>query len=65
MRDVFSMGAKPIASMNSLRFGHLDNDHTKMLFTEVVRGIASYGNVIDVQRLVAKSNLMSNMQKIH
>ena len=48
MRDVFSMGAKPIASMNSLRFGNLDNDHTKMLFTEVVRGIASYGNVIDV-----------------
>ena len=48
MRDVFSMGATPIASMNSLRFGNLDNDHTKMLFTEVVRGIASYGNVIDV-----------------
>ena len=48
MRDVFSMGAKPIASMNSLRFGNLDNDHTKMLFTEVIRGIASYGNVIDV-----------------
>ena len=49
MRDVFSMGAKPIASMNSLRFGNLDNDHTKMLFTEVVfRAIASYGNVMDV-----------------
>ena len=48
MRDVFSMGAKPIAAMNSLRFGNLDNDHTKMLFSEVVRGIASYGNVIDV-----------------
>lgn len=48
MRDVFSMGAKPIAAMNSLRFGNLDNDHTKMLFSEVVRGISSYGNVIDV-----------------
>ncbi|HHW38995.1 MAG TPA: phosphoribosylformylglycinamidine synthase subunit PurL [Bacillales bacterium] len=48
MRDVFSMGATPIAAMNSLRFGNLDNDHTKMLFSEVVRGIASYGNVIDV-----------------
>ncbi|MEC1721633.1 phosphoribosylformylglycinamidine synthase subunit PurL [Schinkia azotoformans] len=48
MRDVFSMGAKPIAAMNSLRFGNLDNDRTKMLFSEVVRGIASYGNVIDV-----------------
>ncbi|WP_165767973.1 phosphoribosylformylglycinamidine synthase subunit PurL [Virgibacillus indicus] len=48
LRDVFSMGAKPIASMNSLRFGNLNNDHTKMLFSEAVRGIASYGNVIEV-----------------
>ncbi|AXI08192.1 phosphoribosylformylglycinamidine synthase subunit PurL [Oceanobacillus sp. 143] len=48
VRDVFSMGAKPIAALNSLRFGNLDNDHTKMLFSEVVRGIASYGNVIEV-----------------
>lgn len=48
LRDVFSMGAKPIAAMNSLRFGNLDNDHTKMLFSEVVRGIASYGNVVEV-----------------
>ncbi|WP_206207810.1 phosphoribosylformylglycinamidine synthase subunit PurL [Virgibacillus profundi] len=48
LRDVFSMGAKPIASMNSLRFGKLKDDHTKMLFSEAVRGIASYGNVIGV-----------------
>lgn len=48
LRDVFSMGAKPIAAMNSLRFGNLDNDHTKMLFSEVVRGISSYGNVVEV-----------------
>lgn len=47
-RDVFSMGAKPIAAMNSLRFGNLDTDRTRMLFSEVVRGIASYGNVIGV-----------------
>lgn len=47
-RDVFSMGAKPIAAMNSLRFGNLTTDRTKELFTEVVRGIASYGNVIGV-----------------
>ncbi|WP_068676904.1 phosphoribosylformylglycinamidine synthase subunit PurL [Oceanobacillus sp. Castelsardo] len=48
LRDVFSMGAKPIASLNSLRFGNLDKDHTKWLFSEAVRGIASYGNVVDV-----------------
>ncbi|WP_085993308.1 phosphoribosylformylglycinamidine synthase subunit PurL [Oceanobacillus senegalensis] len=48
LRDVFSMGAKPIASLNSLRFGNLDKNHTKWLFSEAVRGIASYGNVVDV-----------------
>ncbi|WP_176330384.1 phosphoribosylformylglycinamidine synthase subunit PurL [Oceanobacillus rekensis] len=48
LRDVFSMGAKPIASMNSLRFGNLTTDHTRMLFSESIRGIASYGNVAGV-----------------
>lgn len=48
LRDVFSMGAKPIAALNSLRFGNLDQDRSKWLFSEAVRGIASYGNVIEV-----------------
>ncbi|MCL2372936.1 MAG: phosphoribosylformylglycinamidine synthase subunit PurL [Defluviitaleaceae bacterium] len=48
VRDVFSMGARPIASLNSLRFGELDNARTKYLFTEVVAGIASYGNSLGV-----------------
>ncbi len=48
LRDVFSMGAKPIAALNSLRFGNLDTDRTKWLFSEAVRGIASYGNTIEV-----------------
>ncbi|WP_304956693.1 phosphoribosylformylglycinamidine synthase subunit PurL [Virgibacillus saliphilus] len=48
VRDVFSMGAKPIAALNSLRFGNLTNDRSRMLLSEVVRGIASYGNGIDV-----------------
>ncbi len=47
-RDVFSMGAKPIAAMNSLRFGKLDVARNKELFSEVVRGIAHYGNIIGV-----------------
>src|SRR5699024_2445547 len=42
LRDVFSMGARPIAVMNSLRFGHLTSDGTKGLLKEVVRGMADY-----------------------
>ncbi|MCR1833640.1 phosphoribosylformylglycinamidine synthase subunit PurL [Oceanobacillus caeni] len=48
IRDIFSMGARPIASMNSLRFGNLTNERTKYLFTEVVNGIAGYGNCVGV-----------------
>lgn len=48
MRDIFSMGAKPIAALNSLRFGPLNSDRTKYLFEEVVRGIADYGNRLGV-----------------
>lgn len=44
LRDVFSMGARPIANLNSLRFGELDSPRTKYLFEEVVAGIAGYGN---------------------
>ncbi|WP_445490050.1 phosphoribosylformylglycinamidine synthase subunit PurL [Niallia sp. 03133] len=48
IRDVFSMGARPIAILNSLRFGELDNARTKYLFKEVVAGIAGYGNCIGI-----------------
>lgn len=48
LRDVFSMGARPIAAMNSLRFGPLSSDRTKYLFEEVVKGIAYYGNNVGV-----------------
>jgi len=48
LRDVFSMGATPVASLNSLRFGELDNPRTRFLLTEVVRGIADYGNGVGV-----------------
>ncbi|AQZ46483.1 phosphoribosylformylglycinamidine synthase 2 [Paenibacillus larvae subsp. larvae] len=44
IRDIFSMGARPIAVLNSLRFGKLDNDRVKYLFEHVVSGIAGYGN---------------------
>lgn len=48
LRDVFSMGARPIAAMNSLRFGPLTNERTRYLFKEVVRGLAHYGNNVGV-----------------
>ncbi len=48
MRDVFTMGARPIASMNSLRFGSLDNDRNKFLLEHAVEGIADYGNCLGI-----------------
>jgi len=48
LRDVFTMGAYPIASLNSLRFGELSDPLTKHLFDGVIRGIAFYGNCFGV-----------------
>ncbi len=43
-RDIFTMGARPIAQLNSLRFGDVDTDRTKWLLNGVVKGIGNYGN---------------------
>lgn len=43
-RDIFTMGARPVAQLNSLRFGDLDLDRTKWLLKGVVKGIGNYGN---------------------
>ncbi|HAP9297995.1 TPA: phosphoribosylformylglycinamidine synthase subunit PurL [Enterococcus faecium] len=48
IRDIFSMGARPIALLDSLRFGELDNSRTKYLLEEVVAGIGGYGNCIGI-----------------
>ena len=49
MRDIFTMGARPIASMNSLRFGPLDKStRNKFLLEHVVEGIADYGNCLGI-----------------
>ncbi|WP_010497635.1 phosphoribosylformylglycinamidine synthase subunit PurL [Paenibacillus elgii] len=48
IRDIFSMGARPVAVLNSLRFGRLTNDRVKYLFEHVVSGIAGYGNCIGI-----------------
>jgi len=48
VRDVFSMGARPVALLNSLRIGNLDNDRSKFIFVEAVKGMAYYGNNLGV-----------------
>lgn len=48
LRDIFTMGARPIAVLNSLRFGSLDDARTRRLFSGVVEGIAHYGNCVGV-----------------
>ena len=48
IRDVFSMGARPIALLNSLRFGPLEDKRVKYLFKNVVAGIANYGNSMGI-----------------
>lgn len=47
-RDIFSMGARPIAQLNSLRFGNINNERTKWLVKGVVKGIGDYGNAFGI-----------------
>jgi phosphoribosylformylglycinamidine synthase len=51
LRDVFTMGARPVALLNSLRFGSLDDARNRYLFAGVVRGIGDYGNCVGVPTL--------------
>ncbi|MDD3050932.1 MAG: phosphoribosylformylglycinamidine synthase subunit PurL [Candidatus Cloacimonetes bacterium] len=48
LRDIFTMGARPIAALNSLRFGNPNNPHVRHLINGVVEGIADYGNCFGV-----------------
>jgi len=48
MRDIFTMGARPIASLNSLRFGSLERARNRFLLEHVVEGIADYGNCLGI-----------------
>ena len=51
LRDVFTMGARPVALLNSLRFGPLDQPRNRYLFAGVVRGVGDYGNCVGVPTL--------------
>ncbi len=48
MRDIFTMGARPIANLNSLRFGEPNNSKTRHLLSGVVSGIGDYGNCVGI-----------------
>ena len=56
MRDVFTMGARPIANMNALRFGAPDHPKTKHLVSGVVSGIGDYGNCMGVPTVGGETN---------
>jgi phosphoribosylformylglycinamidine synthase len=51
LRDVFTMGARPVALLNSLRFGPLDEPRNRYLFAGAVKGVGDYGNCIGVPTL--------------
>ena len=51
LRDVFTMGARPIAVLDSLRFGDLDSGRVRYLFGGVVRGVGDYGNCVGIPNI--------------
>ena len=55
LRDIFTMGARPIASLDSLRFGSLDAPRMRHLVDGVVRGIAGYGNCIGIPTVAGET----------
>ena len=56
LRDVFTMGARPVANMNALRFGAPDDPNTRHLVSGVVAGIGGYGNCIGVPTVGGETN---------
>ncbi|MFZ5668964.1 MAG: phosphoribosylformylglycinamidine synthase subunit PurL [Pseudomonadota bacterium] len=56
MRDVFTMGARPVALLNALRFGDPGHPKTKRLVSGVVAGIAGYGNCVGVPTVAGETN---------
>ncbi len=59
LRDVFTMGARPIANLNALRFGHPDDPRTRRVVDGVVRGIGGYGNCVGVPTVGGEVNFHS------
>ncbi len=51
LRDIFTMGARPVAVLDSLRFGDLDDAHVRYLFAGVVKGVGDYGNCMGIPNI--------------
>lgn len=72
LRDIFSMGARPIASLDSLHFGELNDAETRMKVDGVVRGIGDYGNCMGIPTVAGettfdpcyKGNLLVNAMSV-
>lgn len=62
IRDIFAMGARPIASLNSLRFGEMDNNQSRHLLSGVVAGIAGYGNCMGIPTVGGEVNCHPSYQ---
>ncbi|MDC1135895.1 phosphoribosylformylglycinamidine synthase subunit PurL [Alphaproteobacteria bacterium] len=60
LRDVFTMGARPIALLNALRFGDISHEKTKHLLSGVVAGIGGYGNCIGIPTVGGEVNFHSS-----
>ena len=56
LRDVFTMGARPVANLNALRFGHPNDERTRHLVSGVVAGIGGYGNCVGVPTVGGECN---------
>jgi len=54
-RDILTMGARPVAAIDSLRFGPLDNSHNRYLFSKAVAGFADYGNKLGIPTIAGES----------
>jgi len=55
VRDILTMGARPVAAIDSLRFGPLDDSHNRYLFTKAVAGFADYGNKLGIPTIAGES----------
>ena len=62
LRDIFTMGARPIASMDSLKFGALEHARSRYLVSGVVGGIGGYGNCVGVPTVARRSDVRPGLQ---
>ena len=62
LRDIISMGAMPIALLDSLRFGYLEDQKSRYLFEHVVKGISDYGNRVGVPTVAGEVEFDDNFQ---